>query len=325
MPKILVTGGAGYIGSITVERMLERGLEPVVFDNLSDGHAEAVPAGVPFVHADLTDRDAARRVFQKHKIGAVIHLAALALVGESVEQPARYYLHNVGGTMHLLDAMVEHGVKRMVFSSSAATYGEPDVSPITEDCAQAPINPYGQTKLVGERMLADYHRAYGIESVSFRYFNVGGASERCGEDHANETHLIPRILQVALGQRPHVEIYGADYPTPDGTCLRDYLHVADIADAHLTALDRWPGRCRVFNLGNRTGYSVLEVVTAAETVSGKKLPRVNHPRRPGDPPSLVADATRAGRELGWAPRHALRAILESAWQWHSAHPHGYGR
>lgn len=326
MKKILITGGAGYIGSVTIERMVAQGLEPVALDNLVGGHREAVLPGVPLIEADLTDREAVRQAFSKFEFEGVIHLAALALVEESVREPAKYYRQNVGGMLNLLDSMLEFGVKRMVFSSSCSVYGIPAKVPIPEECPLAPVNPYGATKLAGERMLADYHGAYGLDSVSLRYFNVAGATERFGEDHRCETHLVPRVLQAALAKRPQVEIYGADYPTSDRTCIRDYIHVSDLAEAHILALQASPGRQAVYNLGNSRGYSVREVIACAEKVTGKRIPCVEHPRRPGDPPLLVAACEKATRELGWHPQHGqLGEIIESAWGWHTRHPHGYTR
>ncbi len=327
MKKILVTGGAGYVGSVTVELMVKHGLELVVLDNLAEGHADAVPDPVPLFEADLTDRDATRNVFSKFEIDSVIHLAALALVEESVREPALYYRHNVTGLLTLLDTMLEFDVKKIIFSSSAAVYGVPDEVPIREGSAPLPVNPYGQTKMIGERILEEYFRAYGLASVSLRYFNVAGASAERGEHHHNESHLVPRVLQVALGLRPHVEIYGTDYSTPDGTCIRDYIHVLDVAEAHVLALQHsTDGTIAVYNLGNSHGYSVREVISCAEAVAGKKIPSVEYPRRPGDPPSLVASFEKISQQLGWQPkRSGLKLIIESAWHWHSRYPNGYAR
>ncbi len=327
MKKILVTGGAGYVGSVTVELMVAHGLESVVLDNLDEGHVDAVPHHVPLLEADLTDRDATRNVFSKFEIESVIHLAALALVEESVREPARYYRQNVAGLLTLLETMLEFGVKKIIFSSSAAIYGVPDEVPIREGSTPLPVNPYGQTKLIGEKILEDYFRAYGLGSVSLRYFNVAGASVERGEHHRNESHLVPRVLQVALGLRPHVEIYGTDYATPDGTCIRDYIHVLDVAEAHVLALQRTSdGTIATYNLGNSKGYSIREVISCAEAVVGKKIPSVEHPRRPGDPPSLVASFEKISQHLGWQPKRSrLKQIIESAWHWHSRHPNGYVR
>jgi len=327
MKKILVTGGAGYVGSVTVELMVTQGLEVVVLDNLAEGHADAVPHHVPLLDADLTDRDATRNVFSKFEIDSVIHLAALALVEESVREPALYYRNNVAGFLTLLDTMVEFDVKKIIFSSSAAVYGVPDEVPIREGSPLLPVNPYGETKLIGERILEDYFRAYGLASVSLRYFNVAGASAERGEHHRNESHLVPRVLQVALGLRPHVEIYGTDYATPDGTCIRDYIHVLDVAQAHVLALHHTAdGTIATYNLGNSKGYSVREVISCAEAVAGKKIPAVEYPRRPGDPPSLVASFEKISQQLGWQPKRSkLKQIIESAWHWHSRYFSGYTR
>lgn len=320
--KVFVTGGAGYIGSVCVEQLLDAGHQVTVFDNLSEGHRSAVDPRARFIEGALADREAVSRAVRESGAEAVMHFAANALVGESMEKPEKYFRNNVADGLNLIDAAREAGLKKFVFSSTCATYGPPQRIPITEDEPQKPINPYGESKLMFERILQWYHRIHGLEYVALRYFNAAGASERFGEHHRVETHLIPNVLAVALGRKPHIEIYGTDYPTPDGTCIRDYIHVIDLAQAHILALA--PGKCGAFNLGNGNGYSVREVIRTCEEVTGKSLPAVERPRRPGDPPRLVADATKACRELGWQPRLAsLRQIVASAWEWHRRHPEGY--
>ncbi|WP_028062364.1 UDP-glucose 4-epimerase GalE [Solirubrobacter soli] len=321
--RLLVTGGAGYIGSIVAQRLIARGDDVTVLDSLYRGHREAVPAGAAFIEADLLDADAATRALQGGFDG-VVHFAALSLVGESVEHPERYWRGNVVGALNLLDAMRSAGVRRLVFSSTAATYGEPPVELITEDTPNAPVNAYGNSKLTIDRMLADEARAHGLAAVSLRYFNVAGASGPLGEDHTPETHLIPLVLQAAAGKRPSVAIFGTDYPTPDGTAVRDYVHVEDLATAHLLALDRAVvGRHDIFNLGSETGNSVREVIEAARRVTGRDIVAVEEARRPGDPPRLVASNARARAELGWAPERSLDDMVRDAWAWHQAHPDGY--
>jgi UDP-glucose-4-epimerase GalE len=325
--RILVTGGAGYIGSHTVKLLLARGHDVTVYDNLSEGHRRAVPAD-RLVVGDLKDVDHLDHVLVVNRVEAVVHFAASCYVGESVTDPAKYYLNNLSNSLNLLDRCRRHSVTRFVFSSTCATYGVPTAVPITEGEKQLPINPYGNTKLAFERMLADYAPAYGIGYAALRYFNAAGAAAdgTIGEDHDPETHLIPVVLQAALGKRPHVEVYGTDYPTADGTCARDYIHVDDLAEAHLLALERLqPGRGVQFNVGIGRGYSVREVVRAAEEVTGKKIAVKEGPRRPGDPPALVAASDKIRRELGWAPKYTeLRPIVETAWNWHKTHPDGYG-
>jgi UDP-glucose-4-epimerase GalE len=324
--RILVTGGAGYIGSHTVRRLIARGHDVTVFDSLVYGHRQAVPAE-RLVVGDLRDADHLDQVLVVNRIEAVVHFAAFAYVGESVKDPAKYYTNNLVYSLNLLDRCRRHGVGRFVFSSTCATYGEPTAVPITEAEKQAPINPYGNTKLAFERALADYAAAYPFGFCALRYFNAAGASPAgdIGEDHDPETHLIPLVFQAATGRRPHVEIYGTDYPTPDGTCVRDYIHVDDLAEAHVLALDAIrPGSSLAYNVGIGRGYSVREVIRTAEEVSGRKVPVKEGPRRPGDPPALVANADKIRTELGWAPRHAeLRPIVETAWNWHKNHPDGY--
>jgi len=325
-----VAGGAGYIGSHTVRLLLERGVETVVLDNLSTGHLAAVERlGVPWEKVDLGDAPALAKVFARHRPKAVIHFAAKCYVGESVDQPAKYYRENVSYTLELLDAMRAADCRDLVFSSTCATYGEPQKVPITEDHRQVPINPYGRTKLHMEHMIADYAHAYGMRYAALRYFNAAGASPKgdLGEDHRPETHLIPLVLQVALGQRESIRVFGDDYPTPDGTCIRDYIHVNDLGDAHLRALATLQKGAPqiVANLGTGTGYSVLELIEAARRATGHKIPHVVGERRPGDPAQLVSGGTQARDILGWVPkRAALETILEDAWRFHRAHPKGYG-
>ena len=325
--NVLVTGGAGYVGSFSVRLLQRSGYGVWVYDNLSQGHRGAVPQDRLIV-GDLTDRPLLEQVLRERRIDAVMHFAASAYVGESVEHPAKYYQNNIVGALTLLEAMRAAGVQRMVFSSSCATYGEPAEVPIRETEKQQPINPYGFTKLVIERALADYTRAYGWGYAALRYFNAAGASREgdLGEDHAPETHLIPIVLQVALGQREHVLIYGADYPTPDGTCIRDYVHVEDLATAHLAALERLgEGTELKLNLGTGQGVSVHEVIEACRRVTAHPIPAMVADRRPGDPPTLVADATLARQALDWQPEYTtIEAIVESAWRWHRSHPNGYG-
>lgn len=325
--NVLVTGGAGYIGSHAV-RVLERAGHLVwVYDDLSRGHRHAL-SSERFVYGSLHERAKLVEALSRHQIQAVMHFAAFALVGESVENPALYYENNTLGSLHLLEAMRAAKVKRIVFSSTCATYGEPaNGAAISEDTPQKPINPYGFSKLAVERMLDDYAAAYGFGFAALRYFNAAGAAENgeIGEDHTPESHLIPLVLQVALGQRPHVTIHGEDYPTPDGSCIRDYIHVDDLAVAHQLALEQIElGRGLKLNLGTGRGYSVKEVIAACRKETGHAIPAVVGPRRPGDPPILVADASRAARTLGWKPQHAaLQSIIASAWRWHRAHPQGY--
>jgi UDP-glucose 4-epimerase len=322
---IMVVGGAGYIGSVTVERLLAAGHQVVVFDNLLKGHREAVPEGVPFIHGDMGNRADLDAAFAAHRIDAVMHFAALSLVGESVTQPAKYFANNVSNGLVLLDAMLAHDVKKFVFSSTAAVYGEPDKWPIEEDFPHNPTNPYGESKLAYEKALKWYERAYGLRYATLRYFNACGATGACGEDHDPETHLIPLILQVAQGKRPHIGIFGDDYPTPDGTCVRDYIHVVDLADAHVKALSILGERSGTFNLGNGTGFSVKQVIEAARKVTGHAIPAVVQPRRAGDPAVLVASSARIRQELGWNPQYAeIETIIADAWAWHQRHPAGYG-
>jgi UDP-glucose 4-epimerase len=324
---VLVTGGAGYIGSHTVAELLERGEDVVIADNLYQGHRQAVLGGKLYV-GDIRDSRFMDQVFQENEIESVIHFAAFSLVGESMSNPSKYYNNNVYGTLCLLDKMNEYGVKRIIFSSTAATYGEPERVPIRETDRTLPTNAYGATKLAMENMMSWFEQAHGIEYVSLRYFNACGAHEsgRIGEDHRPETHLVPLVLQVALGQRDHLSIFGDDYPTPDGTCIRDYLHVSDLADAHLLALDhlRRGGGSRVYNLGNGAGFSVKELLEVARRVTGHPIPAVVSPRRAGDPAVLVASSERIKQELNWQPkRESLEAMIASAWNWHRSHPNGF--
>ena len=320
--RVLVTGGAGYIGSVVVDQLLDQGCSVVVLDDLSTGHRGAVADGATLLEGNIGDRALVDGLLARERVDAIIHLAAFALVAESVAQPEKYRANNVAAARILLDAAVAANVRRFVFSSSCAVYGHPARIPIWEDAPQAPVNPYGETKQEFERVLAEYGVRHGLDAVSLRYFNAAGATERRGEDHEPETHLIPNVLAVALGTRPAVDVFGTDYPTPDGTAVRDYVHVADIADAHVRALDV-PVNGAV-NLGTGTGHSVREVVAAARQITGRALPVEERPRRPGDPPALVAAVGRAGAVLGWRPaRSSLDEILGSAWRWHRAHPHGY--
>jgi UDP-glucose 4-epimerase len=320
--NVFVTGGAGYIGSVCVEALLDAGHTVTVYDNLSEGHRAAVDPRAAFVHACLSDEKALADALARSRAEVILHFAASALVGESMQNPAKYFGNNVANGLKLLCAAVAARVRKFVFSSTCATYGPPDRVPMTEDLPQRPINPYGESKLMFERMLEWYQRLHGLEFVAFRYFNAAGATARCGEHHRVETHLIPNVLRVPLGQAPHVEVYGTDYPTPDGTCVRDYIHVADLAQAHLLGMT--PGRQGFYNLGNGDGYSVRQVIQTCEKVVGRKIPVIEKSRRPGDPPRLIAAADKARRELGWAPKFAkLDDIVASAWAWHQKHPHGY--
>lgn len=322
--KIFVTGGAGYIGSVLVERLLGRGHEVIVYDDLRKGHRQAVAPEATLIEGDLLDQAALLAALDGRGIEAVIHLAASSLVGESVQFPHLYFTNNVIGGINLLEAMRQAGVGRLVFSSTAAVYGTPATMPITEETPTAPTNPYGESKLAFERILRWYDEAYGMRYVSLRYFNASGASERYGEDHQPETHLIPNVLKVAAGEEPHVRIFGENYDTPDGTCIRDYIHVIDLADAHLLALGAMEKGSEIYNLGYGSGYSVAEVVEMARQVTGCWISTEAGPRRPGDPPILIASPDKIMRDLGWQPRHSeLDRIIESAWRWRLAHPQGY--
>ena len=322
--KLLVTGGAGYIGSIVAQQLLDAGHEVVVLDNLSRGHREAVPAGARFAEVDLLDAGRLNETLAEGFDGA-LHFAAFALVAESVAQPELYYRNNVVGSLNLLDALRAAGVRRLVFSSTCAVYGEPEAVPMDEATPTRPVNAYGASKLAVDVMIADECRAHGLGAVSLRYFNVAGASGCLGEDHEPETHIIPNVFRAAQGINPEVQIFGTDYPTPDGTAVRDYIHIEDLASAHLLALEHArPGEHRIFNLGNGNGFSVREVVAAVREVTGLAIPVREAPRRPGDPPQLVAASARIRAELGWEPRKpALTDMVADAWAFAQAHPHGY--
>ncbi len=324
--KVLVVGGAGYVGSHTVKLLESEGHDVWVYDNLSLGHPECVPPG-KLIEGNLSDRGRLIQVLQDKEIEAVMHFAAFALVGESVQHPAMYYQNNVIATLDLMEAMRIAGVWKFVFSSTTATYGQPDKMPISEETPQNPINPYGFTKLVVERALQDYANAYGFGVAALRYFNASGASPdgTIGEDHDPESHLIPIVLQVALGQRPYISIFGEDYPTEDGTCVRDYIHVDDLATAHLAALKKLePKSVLQMNLGTGVGHSVKQVIEACRKVTGHEIPTVIADRRPGDPACLIADSSLAQRELNWKPKYVtIESIVETAWNWHRSHPNGY--
>ena len=319
---VFVTGGAGYIGSVTTELLLDAGYRVTVFDNLGRGHQAAIDPRATFIEGDLCNRDAIFDALQQAQPDAVMHFAAFALVGESMETPQIYFQNNVVGALNLADAMVAAHTRKIVFSSTCATYGQPDVVPITEDEKQLPQNPYGESKLMFEKMLDWYRQIHGIKPVFLRYFNACGATERYGEDHDPETHLIPLVLRVALGQREDVKIFGDDYATPDGTCIRDYIHILDLAAAHICALEK--DVVGAFNLGTGQGHSVLEVIEACRAVTGHPIPAKVVSRRPGDPARLVASPQKAADELGWRAKYPdIASIVESAWSWHHAHPQGY--
>jgi UDP-glucose 4-epimerase len=326
--NVLVTGGAGYIGSVVVEQLLGDDHQVTVYDNLSKGHAEAIPEGASFIQGDLADRKLLEHTFSRYSIEAVVHMAADSLVGESVTNPSKYYRNNVLGSLSLLDAMQESRVARLVFSSTAAVYGEALSRPLVETDPTEPTNPYGETKLTIERALSWYSNAAALNYVSLRYFNAAGASAKCGEVHHPETHLIPIVLQVAAGVREHIDIYGDDYPTRDGTCVRDYIHVVDLARAHIQALgllNSSPGLNRIYNLGcGGEGYSVLDVVECARRITGHSIPVRIGPRRAGDPAVLIASSDRIKAELQWAPQfQSLESMIDSAWEWRKSHPNGY--
>ena len=328
--RLLVLGGAGYIGSHTAVELLESGHEVVIVDSLVTGYEAAVPEGASFYQGDIRDYDFLNDLFKKEAIDAVIHFAAFSLVGESVTDPLKYYENNLYGTKVLLKAMIDNGVNKIVFSSTAATYGEPENIPILEDDRTCPTNPYGETKLAMEKMMKWSANAYGLKYVSLRYFNACGAhkSAKIGEAHNPESHLIPLVLQVPNGKRESVSIYGTDYDTPDGTCIRDYIHVTDLAKAHILAVEYLMkgGESNVFNLGNGVGYSVREVIETARRVTGHPIPAVEIPRRAGDPARLVASGEKAKEILGWKPEITeLEDIIRSAWAWHSSHPNGYDK
>ena len=322
--NILVTGGAGYIGSIVVEELIKAGERVIVYDNLSQGHRDAVDPQATFIKGDLADVVRLEAVFQQHHIEAVMHFASSTLVAESVTNPLLYFRNNVACGLNLFEVMLRHGVKRFILSSTANLFAEPERMPIDEEERIVPGSPYGESKFILERMLYWLDRSNGLRYAALRYFNAAGASLNYGEDHNPETHLIPLVLKVALGQREHIEIYGTDYPTPDGTGVRDYIHVIDLAQAHILALQALNEGSRVYNLGNGRGFSVREVIETARQVTGHPIPAIEGPRRPGDPAVLIASSTKISRQLGWQPRYPdLRAIISSAWDWHRKHPHGY--
>jgi UDP-glucose 4-epimerase len=320
--NVFVTGGAGYIGSVFVQECLNAGHKVTVYDNLSEGHRSAVDPRAHFVQGCLSDKELLLNSVKQAQAEAIAHFAAFAQVGESMTQPGKYFRNNTAFGLNLLDAAVEVKVRKFIFSSTCATYGPPDRVPMDESIPQRPINPYGESKLMFEKILNWYSQVHGLEYVAFRYFNAAGASEQFGEHHKIETHLIPNVLKVALGQTPHCEIFGNDYPTPDGTCIRDYIHIIDLAQAHILALQ--PGKQGFYNLGNGDGYSVREVIQMCEKVAGIKIKAFEKVRRPGDPPRLVASAGKAFSELGWKPQwNRLENIVDSAWRWHKKHPTGY--
>lgn len=323
--NILVTGGAGYVGSVVAAELLRAGHRVIIYDNLSRGHRRAVPAGAELVEGELSDRDSLERLLATQSVEAVMHFAALIEAGESMLAPERYFRNNTSTTLTLLEAMLARGIKRFVFSSTAALYGNPERVPIEETDALRPTNAYGESKLLVERMLEWFHRIHGLRYASLRYFNATGASGEQGEDHRPESHLIPLILQVALGQRESVSIYGTDYPTADGTCIRDYIHVIDLAAAHLLALDALAERdLLIYNLGNGRGFSVRQVIDAARRVTCHPIPAIEGPRRPGDPAVLVASSEKIRRELNWEPEYPdLETMIASAWEWRRRNPGGY--
>lgn len=325
--NVLVTGAAGYVGSICAEVLIQRGYKVIGVDNLSEGHRQAVPPQATFWECDLGDREKLNRLFDSAPVDAVMHFAAESLVEKSVREPSTFYVANVACGVLLLDVMLRHNVKKLIFSSTAAVYGEPEEVPIREEYRKSPVNPYGRSKLAFEQILDDYRACAGLQHVSLRYFNAAGASDDRGEDHRNESHLIPRLLEVALGKREYIQVNGTDYATPDGTCIRDYIHVLDIAEAHVLALahlDRVAGNA--FNVGNTRGYSVMEVLEVARRVTGKPIPTIVAPRRPGDPAVLVASSEKIRRELGWQPRlSSLDSIVKTAWTWKQKFPSGYAQ
>ncbi|HUK31772.1 MAG TPA: UDP-glucose 4-epimerase GalE [Candidatus Acidoferrum sp.] len=325
--RVLITGAAGYVGSVCAEVMVARGHKVIGLDSLGEGHRAAVPPECDFHQIDLLDSPRLDQLFRTEKIDAVMHFAALSVVEKSTREPSEFFRVNVAGGIILLDAMVRNSVNRLIFSSSAAVYGQPEQTPIVEDCPKSPINPYGETKLVFENILADYGRYTGMKHVSLRYFNAAGASRDRGEAHRMETHLIPRVLEAAAGKREYFEVRGEDYPTPDGTCIRDYIHVVDIADAHVLALemlDRVSGEA--LNVGTNRGHSVREVLETARRVTKRPIPAKIAPRRPGDPATLIASGEKIQRTLGWTPRFStLEFIIQSAWNWKERYPLGYAQ
>jgi UDP-glucose 4-epimerase len=323
--NVLVTGGAGYVGSVVTSELLRAGHRVTVYDNLSHGKRKAIPQGADLIVGDVADRDALSHAFRTRVPEAVLHFAALIEAGESMKVPERYFRNNTATTLTLLETMLEQGVKRFVFSSTAALYGNPERTPIQETDPLQPTNAYGESKLLVERMLDWFYRIHGLRYASLRYFNAAGAMTDRGEDHRPESHVIPLVLKVALGQRDNISIYGTDYPTPDGTCVRDYIHVLDLAAAHVLALDALSDRGQlIYNLGNGRGFSVREVIEVARQVTGHSIPTVESERRPGDPAVLVASSQKIQDELGWNPQHPeLTDIVSSAWEWHRNHPQGY--
>jgi UDP-glucose 4-epimerase len=320
--KILVVGGAGYIGSICSELLLDEHYDVTILDNLTEGHRRALDQRAEFMEGDLADREQTAETLRRVRPDAVMHFAANALVGESMRNPSKYFRNNIGNGVNLLDAMVDADCRRFVFSSTCATFGLPDHVPIDETFPQSPINPYGESKLAFEKILRWYDEIHGLKFVSLRYFNAAGASEKFGEDHRIETHLIPSVLKVALGKKSHVEIFGTDYETPDGTCIRDYIHILDLSRAHILALSA--PKSAAYNLGTGGGSSVREVIDACRKITGTKIPAEEKPRRPGDPARLIASSEKIKRELGWEPQFQnLEAIIESAWKWHQRFPNGY--
>lgn len=322
--RVFVAGGAGYIGSACTEYLLDRGYEVTVFDDLITGHIEAVDPRAKFIKANLADRENLKKVVKEGNYDAIMHFAAFSLVGESMKNPSKYFNNNLANAINLADAAVEGGVKTFVFSSTAATFGEPKEIPIKEDALQLPINPYGESKLCFEKVLNWYSKIYGLKYAALRYFNAAGATEKYGEDHNPETHLIPILLQVAQGKREKAMLFGDDYDTPDGTCIRDYIHILDLAQAHEKAL--YAPKSGHYNLGTGSGLSVMQILEAARKVTGHPIPAEVVPRRPGDPPRLIADSTRARQELGWKPQFEnAEAIIASVWKWLQKHPNGYSK
>ena len=323
--KILVVGGAGYIGSVCAELLLDEGHSVCIFDNLSEGHRRAVDSRAEFIEGDLASLDGIQAALASFQPEAVMHFAASALVPESMKNPSKYFRNNIGNGLNLLDAMIATGVRQLVFSSTCAIFGPPERVPIDETLPQRPISPYGESKLAFEKVLHWYGKIHGLRFVALRYFNAAGASDNFGEEHRVETHIIPNVLQVALGQKPHVEIYGTDYDTPDGTCIRDYIHIIDLARAHILALGARGTTSEFYNLGTGGGTSVREVIESCRKITGHKIPVAEKPRRSGDPARLIAASEKIQRELGWEPKfQSIDAIIESAWRWHQKFPNGYG-
>jgi len=320
--KVFITGGAGYIGSVCTELLLDEGHEVAIFDNLIEGHRSAIDARANFIHGDLADRAQIEKALSSTRPDTVMHFAAYALVPESMRDPSKYFRNNISNGLNLLDTMITTGVRRIIFSSTCAIFGPPDRVPIDETAPARPANPYGESKLAFEKILRWYDEIYGLKFVALRYFNAAGATEKLGEDHRPETHLIPNVLKVALGQTPNLEIYGTDYDTPDGTCIRDYIHIIDLAHAHMLALSATASG--FYNLGTGGGSSVQEVIAACRKITGRKIGTIEKPRRHGDPPRLIASSEKIKQELGWQPKfQSLDHIIESAWKWHQKFPSGY--